>query len=114
MKSASLNIFKTMYLISIFLFCNLASAEYFTVDRADNYPYKNLINRTDTLKVFYIMNGRRFSCKVEAVLDNMKWVSPEKNISKELFYNDPLSNCLSREKAKKILSQAFLEFGQGL
>jgi hypothetical protein len=114
MKNVSVKIFKTIYLVSVFLFCNLAGAEHFTVERADNYPYENLINRTDSLKVFYIMNGGSFSCKVEAVLDNMMWVSPEKIISKEFFYNDPLSNCLSREKAKQILSQTFLEFGQGL
>ncbi|AAZ27769.1 hypothetical protein [Colwellia psychrerythraea] len=114
MNDSLVKSFKTMYLTSVFLFCNLAGAEHFTVDRAENYPYKNLINRTDSLKVFYIMNGESFSCKVEAVLDNMMWVSPEKKISKELFYNDPLSNCLSREKAKQILSQTVLEFGQGL
>jgi hypothetical protein len=114
MKNISLKVFKNMCLINIFLFCNLANAEHLTADRADNYPYKNLINRTDSVKVFYIMNSGSFSCKVEVVLDNMMWISPGKRISKELFYNDPLSNCLSREKAKHILSQTFLEFGQGL
>jgi hypothetical protein len=114
MKGISLKIFKTMYLISVFLFCNLANAKHLTVERADSYPYKNLINRTDSIKVFYIMNGGSVSCKVEAVSDNMMWVSPEKTISKELFYNDPLSNCLSQDKARQILSQTFLEFGQGL
>jgi len=114
MNNLPINTFKTIHLISILLFCNLTNAAHFTVDSTDNAPYKNLINRTDSLKVFYTINGGSFSCKVEAALDNMMWVSPEKKISKELFYSDPLSNCLSREKAQQILSQTFLEFGQGL
>jgi hypothetical protein len=106
--------FKIKTLTIIFIFCNLASAEHFTVDMADNHRYKSLINRTDSIKVFYSTNNKNFSCKVEVTLDNMKWVSSEKKISKELLYNDPLSNCLSQERAKQILSQTFLEFGQGL
>ncbi|WOH37264.1 hypothetical protein RI844_18175 [Thalassotalea fonticola] len=114
MTNATINIFKNIALISIFLFLNLANAEHITVDTANKYPYNDLINRTDDVKVFYTNNDEKFSCKVEIVLDKMKWVSTEKKISKEFFYNDPLSNCLSRDKAKQILFQTFLEFGQGL
>ncbi|WNC71736.1 hypothetical protein RGQ13_16690 [Thalassotalea psychrophila] len=114
MKNILTKSFKNIALISIYLFCNLAIAEQITIDAANNYPYKDLINRTSDVKIIYITNNESFSCKVEVVLDKMKWVSTEKKISKEFFNNDPLSNCLSSEKAKQILFQTFLEFGQGL
>lgn len=114
MKNTLIKSFKNIALMGIFLFSNLASAEHITIDTANNYPYKDLINRTSDIKIIYSTNSESFSCKVEVVLDKMKWVSTEKNISKEIFYNDPLSNCLSSEKAKQILFQTFLEFGQGL
>lgn len=99
---------------SVLLFCNLAIAEQLTVNVANNYPYKNLINRTDDVKIIYITNNKSFVCRVEVILGNMKWASVEKKISKEFFNNDPLSYCLSRELAEKILLQSSLQFGRGL
>jgi len=99
---------------SVFLFCNLTVAEQVTVSVANKYPYKNLMGRTDDVKVFYTTNDKVFTCRVVVRLDNMKWTSVEKQISKQLFNNDPLSNCLSKDSAKRILTQTFIQFGQGL
>lgn len=109
-----INMLKRLLFISVLLFCNLARAEYITISTADIYPYKNLIERTDTVKVFYIKNDGNLSCRVEVLLGNMKWASAKKKISKEFFNHAPLSNCLSRETAEKILLQTFLQFGKGL
>jgi len=106
--------FRIMVLTVSLFFCNLAGAEHFTVDSADQHDYKKLINRTDSIKIFYTVDGGDFSCNVEVALDQMKWTSRVKQISEELLYSDPLLNCLSSERAKQILSQTFLEFGQGL
>jgi hypothetical protein len=114
MNNVPVNIFRSLILMTFLLLCNLANAEHFSVGKTGNKHYKNLINRTDSIKVFYTMNNKDFSCKVEVVLNNMKWVSTERKISEELLFNDPLANCLSRDKAKQILVRTFLEFGQGL
>ncbi len=114
MKGLLIKSLKNITYASILLFCNLAMAGQLTVDVANNYPYKNLIERTDDVKVIYITNDESLICRVEVILDNMKWSSVEKKVSKEFFNNDPLSNCLSRESAEKILFQSFLQFGQGL
>jgi len=96
------------------LFCNSTFAEQLTVDTALNYPYKNLINRTDDVKIFYTTNNDNLTCRVEIKLDKMKWASVEKKINKTFFYHDPLTNCLSKESAEQILLQSFLQFGRGL
>jgi len=48
------------------------------------------------------------------VLEKMTWSSTERKISKELLNDNQLSNCLSEEAAKRMLSQTFLQFGRGL
>jgi len=113
-KNISINQFKIIVILSSFLFLLPANAEHFTIDSADNYPYKSLVERSNKVKVFYISNDENISCRVEVVLAKMTWSSTEKEISKELFNDNQLSNCLSKEAAKRILSQTFLQFGRGL
>jgi len=96
------------------IFCSLALAEHSFVDSSEVNYYEKLINRTDAIKVFYTNDGDNFHCNVEVVLNKMKWVSTEKEISESLLYRASLSHCLSPDSAKNILSQTFLEFGQGL
>jgi len=114
MKKTLMKFIKNTAVISTLIFCQLANAEHIIVDMANNYPYKNLISRTDAVKVFYITNDGNRHCRVEVVLDKMKWTSADKEISKEAFNHEVLSNCLSREAAEQILFQTFLQFGRGL
>lgn len=103
-----------MIIIIVFLFCNIVSAEKIQVDSAKDYPYKELINRAKIVNVFYIKNNGVISCKVEVVLEKTKFTSVEIKINKALYMNDVLSNCLSKETAKQMLLQSFLQFGRGL
>ncbi len=114
MKITLLKYLLSILFISSSLFFNLANAESVTVDTATNYPYKNLIDRTGDVKVFYIRKNNNISCRVEVVLDKVKWISAEKKIDKELFTSELLSHCLSRKTAEQILLQTFLQFGRGL
>lgn len=98
----------------MFVFCNLVSAEKIQVDSANNYPYKDLINRANVVNVFYIKNNDVISFRVEVVLEKTKFTTEEIKINKALYMNDVLSNCLSKETAKQMLLQSFLQFGQGL
>ncbi|MEW6998912.1 hypothetical protein AADZ86_14605 [Colwelliaceae bacterium BS250] len=103
-----------MVFVSLLAFCNIAAAESITVHTANNYPYDNLINRTHQVKVFYTNSDKKMSCRVEVVLDEMKWTSAEMKINQKFSNNDLLSNCLSREAAEQILFQTFVQFGRGL
>ncbi len=103
-----------MAFITTLFLSSIANAQHFTVSNAADYPYKNLVNRTDQVKVFYTTNKQNISCRVEVELDKMTWSSAEKTILSEPSTNELLVNCLSRETAKQILTQTFLQFGQGL
>jgi len=114
MKKISTKSLKYVAIISSLIFVQLAVAEKTTINTANTYPYKNLINRSDTVNIFYIKKNESSRCRVEVVLKNMKWTSVEKEVSKETFNDNILSNCLSKETAEEILHQTFLQFGQGL
>lgn len=98
----------------VLFFCDIAIAEQMKVQFASHYPYKNLIERTDDINVFYTIENDNLTCKVEVKLDNMKWESVNKEISKTIFNHDPFTHCLSRESAEQILFQSLLQFGRGL
>lgn len=114
MNNRSIKLIKNIALISIIVFCQLAKAEHITIEAANNYPYKNLINRTDVVNVFYITDDEKQQCRVEVILNQMKWTSVAKKIKKDVYNNDILSTCLSREAAEHILVQTYLQFGRGL
>ncbi|PKG82055.1 hypothetical protein CXF85_14155 [Colwellia sp. 75C3] len=114
MNKTSLQRLINISFISLVIFSNLVSAGQITVYAATNYPYKNLINRTDVVKVFYTTTEGIHKCRVEIVLNSMKWTSMEKELHNNVLNDDILPNCLSRDKAEKILFQTFLQFGQGL
>jgi len=114
MKNISIKLIKNIVFISVVIFCQLAKAEHVTVATAHNYPYKNLIDRTDVIKVFYIKDDEKKKCKVEVVLDQMKWTSAAKDVHQDAVSHDILASCLSKEAAEQILVQSYLQFGRGL
>jgi hypothetical protein len=114
MNKTSLQRLINISFISLVIFSKLALADQITIDAAKNYPYKNLIKRTDVVNVFYTTKGGQHKCRVEVALKNMKWASVEKVVNKNVLNDNILSNCLSREQAEKILFQTFIQFGRGL
>jgi hypothetical protein len=114
MKLVITNLLKIITIITVFLFCNIVSAEKIQVDSAKDYPYKDLINRANIVNVFYIKKNNVISCRVEIVLEKTKFTTVEIKLNKALYMNDVLSNCLSKETAKQLLLQSFLQFGRGL
>ena len=114
MKNTLTELFNNIPLASILLFCSVANADHITISTANNYPYKNLINRTDNINISYITNDENTRCKVEILLGKIKWISTENIINKEFFNDNILSNCLSRETAEQILFQTYIQFGRGL
>ena len=72
MKKTLIKLLGVIACTSVLLFCDLAFSEHVTINVASDYPYRNLINRTDDVKVLYIENNDKFSCRVEVLLDNRK------------------------------------------
>jgi len=114
MKNQLTKSINIIILASVFLFCVLANAEHITIPTANNYPYTNLINRTDNINISYITKDGNTICKVDILLGKIKWTPAENIISKEFFNDNILSNCLSRETTEQILFQTYIQFGRGL
>ena len=114
MKNLSIKIIKNIVFISMIIFCQLVKAEHITIKTANNYPYKNLINRTNVVNVFYINTDDKKKCRVEVVLDQMKWTSVSKEVNQNVVNHELLATCLSKEAAEQILVQTYLQFGRGL
>lgn len=105
---------KTQIIISFLLISNIAKAEHVMIFSASDYPYKNLIKRTDEVKIFYINNDEGLSCRAEIKRNNQKWTTALQHPNKEAFDHDPLAHCLSSDTAEQILTQTFIQFGRGL
>lgn len=72
------------------------------------YPYKNLIHRSKTIKIFYRQEQANIHCRVEVALnDSTVTASTVREIDQQAFADTPLSSCLPRDQAKRLLAQTF-------
>ncbi len=86
---------------------SLKSRQYEQLTTAIGYPYKLLINRTDTVKIIYSENNENINCKVIVSWNAQEVQTSSTKITKEKFNDKPLASCLPRKKAKEILSRTF-------
>ena len=103
-----------VFSVATCIFTNIAGAEHITINAANGYPYQNLMNRADEVKVFYITNGGSFTCNVQVTKGKRVWNSIEIKAEKVSFDKEPLVNCLSVEDAEQLLIQTYVQFGIGL
>ena len=71
------------------------------------YPYKNLLNRSEQVKIFYRQDDRNIHCRVEVAVGNTIVKSVASKVNQQSFEDTPLSSCLSRDQAKQILASTF-------
>jgi hypothetical protein len=83
-------------------------------DATNISPYKELMKRSDEVKVFYTDNLGNINCRVEVTLGNKIWKASSQKLDKQTFLNKPLMSCLSNKKAKQLLARTFIDFGIGL
>jgi hypothetical protein len=93
--------------ISLNAIISNASAQSEQIYSEKGYPYKDVIKRTDTVKIIYTENAQEIACKVLISFANEIYQSAEKAVSKKAFDNAPLASCLARSEAKKILAKTF-------
>ena len=108
---------KLTYILLILSTCILlptAKANSYIVNNAEQYPYKNLIDRTKEVKIFYSEVDDNIHCYVEVTIKNDKRNSLMNSINKDDFQQKPLTSCLTYAEAKQLLTYSYLQFGQGL
>lgn len=71
------------------------------------YPYKLLINRTDTVKIIYSESNENINCKVIISWNEQEMQTSSTQTTKEKFNDKPLASCLARKDAKLILARTF-------
>ena len=82
-------------------------AEYKKVYSEQGYPYKLLINHSESVKIFYRETQQGVTCRVTVNWDNKMAKSDEQNVSQQQFIQAPLASCLPRKDAKAILAKTF-------
>lgn len=102
---------KKLTLILMFISLNAiisnASAQSEKIYSEKGYPYKEVINRTNEVKIIYTENSQQVACKVLISLQNGTYQSTEKEVSKKAFDSAPLASCLARSEAKTVLAKTF-------
>lgn len=71
------------------------------------YPYKNLLNRSKQVKIFYRQDDNNIHCRVEVAVGDTIVKSATNAVNLQSFEDTPLSSCMSRDQAKQILASTF-------
>jgi hypothetical protein len=93
--------------ISLNALISNASAQPERIFSEKGYPYKEMIKRTDQVKIIYTENARVVACKVLISFDQGIFESTQKDVSKKAFDSAPLASCLARSEAKTVLAKTF-------
>lgn len=103
MKSSIALLLMTLFLLSSFSL----KAEQVKIYSAEGYPYKLLINRTNTVKIYYHEDGEAVNCRTEIQWGKAQVKTSAMQVSSKKFASKPLLSCLPREQAKAVLASTF-------
>lgn len=93
--------------ISLNALISNANAQLEQVYSEKGYPYKDVISRTNEVKIIYTEKSQVVACKVLISLEDGIYESTQKDVSKKAFDNAPLASCLARSEAKSVLAKTF-------
>ena len=96
-----------LLIMSLFLSVQ-ASANSIQLYTNQGYPYSNLINHTDQVKIFFTEKQSKTICRVEISKGDKHWNSSRVQVETKHFQQAPLASCLQRSMAKSILKQSRL------
>lgn len=103
MKYIYLTIILSLHLLG----AETAIAQNNTLFSSQGYPYKQLISRSDSVKIIYSENQQLVQCRVAITIDNDIHKSKALDVNKNRFQKAPLASCLGREDAKNFLAKSF-------
>lgn len=105
------NTLKLLALGSILLFSSANSlaelTQVETVYTQKSYPYGGLVQRSDQVRIFYSQSDDNINCRVEVSNNGNIWRGSEHNTSEKEFSLAPLSACMDRVDAKRLLADTF-------
>jgi hypothetical protein len=69
----------------------------------DGYPYSNLIETAEQVRIRYIDKDQGIECQVEVINNQQRWMLDKQWASKEDFAAKPFRSCVNRNKVKELL-----------
>jgi len=104
-----LNKFTTSVVITtLFLAMTIQASEEIQLYSEAGYPYENLIRKAKSVKILFTESEGDVICRVNILLSTQDKMTEKMKVSKKQFEEAPLASCLTRAKAKKILTLAYL------
>jgi hypothetical protein len=92
--------------ITTSLSCFAQTDELETINTNEGYPFNLLLKRTEQVKLIY--KGKdKVTCHVEVRDEGKVWIGDSYNTKLKKFSQAPLSACMDRELAKKIVKTTF-------
>ncbi|XOV80515.1 MAG: hypothetical protein ACFHVJ_06080 [Aestuariibacter sp.] len=84
-------------------------AQYEQLFVGSGYPYQDLVNRFDQVRIRYHETGQKegVSCQVELRNGNEIIIAARKTTSSKKFRRTPLLACMDRTEAKSVLANTF-------
>lgn len=76
------------------------------IQTTEGYPYNLLLSRTDEVKLIY-SGEEKLTCHVEIQKDGQVWIGKVHNTIRKKFSEKPLTACMERRLAKKIVKTTF-------
>ena len=78
---------------------------------ASGFPYKNLVQRYDVVKIHYtnLEAEGLVQCRVELISNTNSNESENLKVSQKRFHEKPLQSCIDRDVAIKALELAFAD-----
>ena len=99
---------KLVAIVSLFVAMTIQASEEIKLYSEAEYPYKNLIHKAKLVKIFFTEKGEGITCRVNVTLESKDKTTAKVHVSKKQFEQTPLTSCLTRDEAKKILTLAYL------
>ena len=84
-----------------------ASAGMETVFTVKGYPYKDLVQRSDRVKLIYTEDESGVECHVEVDINSQTLKSDRQQATQDHFDAQPLASCLTRDHAIQFLAHTF-------
>jgi len=95
-------------IVSVFVAMTIQASEEIQLYSEAKYPYKNLIHKAKSVNIFFTEKGEGVTCRVNVRLESQEKTTGKIHTSKKRFEQAPLTSCLTRDQAKKILTLAYL------
>lgn len=95
-----------LLILGLILFQTELAADTKQLYTSKSYPYSNLINQTDEVKIYFTEEQSSVTCRVQVTKASKQWQSTKVTVQSARFQQAPLASCLQRDKAKMILKQS--------